>query len=179
MQVQSELQIIPKRGEVKKSSMIAAGTGSPVGSWALGIAGKAGGCPVARACDLSPGQIQQDMQYCPQVFSLPYILVLFVGEQASKVRYMGISTPFFHNLTDVVREELASSSVAPVASSGRRRAGGHDRYQLSNAAESGSNLAMFQITGELPLEVDLVFTGNLDSKGARVSSSEMCGEECL
>ena len=109
----------------------------------------------------------------------PYILVLLAGEQASKIRYMGINTPFFHNLTDVVREELASSSVAPVASTGRRRAGGFEKYQLSNAAESGSNLAMFQITGKLPLEVDFVFTGNLGSQGARVSSSEMCGEECL
>lgn len=89
---------------------------------------------------------------------------------------MGINTPFFHNLTDVVREELASSSVAPVASTGRRRAGSSEKYLLSNAAESGSNLAMFQITGELPLEVDLVFTGNLDSQDARVSTSEMCGK---
>jgi hypothetical protein len=106
-------------------------------------------------------------------------LVLLAGEQASKVRYMGINTPFFHNLTNVVREELASSSIAPVASTGRRRAGRFEKYLLSNAAESGSNLAMFQITGELPLEVDLVFTGNLDLRDTRVSTSQMYGEVCL
>ncbi len=108
----------------------------------------------------------------------PYASILLPGEHASKGRYMGINTPFFHNLTDVVREELASSGVATAASTGRRRGGGLEKHQLNSAAEIGSNLALFQITGELPLEADFVFTGNLDTQGPRVSPSDVCRDGC-
>ena len=39
--------------------------------------------------------------------------------------------------------------------------GRRDRHQLSNSVEDAPNLAAFQLTAELPLSVDFVFTGSL------------------
>lgn len=56
-------------------------------------------------------------------------------------------------------------------SSGRRRGSSQDKYQLSNTADPGSNLALFQVTGELPLVIDFVFTGSLGPEDGKVSTA--------
>ena len=63
-------------------------------------------------------------------------------------------------------------------SSSRRRAGGPGKLQLSNAADTGSNLALFQVTGELPLMVDFVFTGSMASRDTQASIVVSCQIAC-
>ena len=91
------------------------------------------------------------------------------GSKGVKLRHLGLTTPHFHNLTELVLDDFASGSEAVVMSSSRRRGGGPGKLQLSNAADPGSNLALFQVTGELPLVVDFVFTGSLAPRDAQAS----------
>lgn len=104
-------------------------------------------------------------------------MLLFAGDAGVKLRHLGLSTPHFHNLTDLVLDDFASGSEAVVMSSSRRRGGGSEKLQLSNAAEPGSNLALFQVTGELPLVVDFVFTGSLAPRDGE-ASTEAPGQTC-
>lgn len=92
-----------------------------------------------------------------------------MGLAGGRLRYLGLNTPHFHNLTDMLREELASGGQAAVVSASRRRGNGPGKHELSNLAEPGSNLAVFQVTGELPLAMDFVFTGNTASESAQAS----------
>lgn len=68
----------------------------------------------------------------------------------------------FHNLTGTLVDEMAEP-VELNAPAKRRGGGGfrRERHQLSNSVEDGPNLAVFQLTAELPLSVDFVFTGSL------------------
>ena len=97
--------------------------------------------------------------------------MLFAGSEGVKLRHLGISTPHFHNLTELVLGDLLSMDQSPVVSSGRRRGSSQEKYQLSNTADPGSNLALFQVTGELPLVVDFVFTGSLGPADGKVSTA--------
>ncbi|CAL5220064.1 g2015 [Coccomyxa viridis] len=83
------------------------------------------------------------------------------GSKGVKLFHLGLNTPHFHNLTELVLDDLASGHEAVVMSSSRRRGGGPGKLQLSNSADPGSNLALFQVTRDLPLVVDFVFTGSL------------------
>ena len=95
-----------------------------------------------------------------------------------KLFHLGLSTPHFHNLTELVLDDLASGHEAVVVSSSRRRGGGPGKLQLSNAADPGSNLALFQVTGELPLVVDFVFTGSLAPGHIQASSEASFKNHC-
>ena len=86
------------------------------------------------------------------------------GERAAKVHYLGTATRHFHNLTDLVRDALAEPMEATEASTGRRRsrpAALEREARLPDAADEAPNLAVFQVTADLPLSLDLVFTGAL------------------
>lgn len=78
---------------------------------------------------------------------------------------MGASTRHFHNLTELAREAL-SEPFEETATSVRRRGGSRllDGYWLPNTVNAASNMALFQLSAELPLAVDLVFTGSLPSE---------------
>ncbi len=68
----------------------------------------------------------------------------------------------FHNLTDTVADEMAEPVDLDMPAKRRGGGGGRrERHQLSNSVEDAPNLALFQLTAELPLSVDYVFTGSL------------------
>ena len=81
------------------------------------------------------------------------------------MRYLGASTGHFHNLTELARGAL-SEPLEEVATSVRRRGGSRlqDGHWLPNTVDAGSNVALFQLSAELPLAVDLVFTGSLPAE---------------
>ncbi|XP_022725562.1 mannosyl-oligosaccharide glucosidase GCS1-like isoform X2 [Durio zibethinus] len=62
-----------------------------------------------------------------------------------EVHYSGFRTPHIHNLSDLVRETLASQLMR------------FSRLQLPDIIESSSNILVFQISGRIPLETDIVF----------------------
>ncbi|XP_021276362.1 mannosyl-oligosaccharide glucosidase GCS1-like isoform X1 [Herrania umbratica] len=62
-----------------------------------------------------------------------------------EVHYSGFRTPHIHNLSDLVQENLAYQV---------RR---FSRLQLPDIYESSSNILVFQISGRIPLETDIVF----------------------
>ncbi len=96
------------------------------------------------------------------------------GSKGVKLFHLGLNTPHFHNLTELVLDDLASGHEAVVMSSSRRRGGGPGKLQLSNSADPGSNLALFQVTRDLPLVVDFVFTGSLALEDTQASSEAFC-----
>ena len=96
------------------------------------------------------------------------------GAQSSKVRHLGVRTTYFHNLTDVLRNELASGDSTAMTSSSRRRSTGGTKQQLGNTADASSNLAIFQVTGELPLTLDFVFTGSIAPEDSQASAHSSC-----
>ncbi|CAL8462054.1 g1585 [Coccomyxa elongata] len=84
------------------------------------------------------------------------------GRSAPKLRYLGVQRAHFHNLTDTLADEMAEP--VDLDAPAKRRGGGggrRERHQLSNSMEDAPNLALFQLTAELPLSVDFVFTGSL------------------
>ena len=77
---------------------------------------------------------------------------------------MGAQAAHFNNLTETLADELAESVTVEApdkrrgVSSNRR-----ERHQLSDSVDAAPNLAVFQVTAELPLSLDFVFTGSLPS----------------
>ncbi len=76
---------------------------------------------------------------------------------ASATRFLGLRTPHTHNLTAAARAGLVASLRAQLAADPEGRA---LALWLPNAAERGANVAMLQITGRLPLTLDLAFLGS-------------------
>ncbi|XVE85298.1 hypothetical protein DITRI_Ditri17bG0080500 [Diplodiscus trichospermus] len=70
-----------------------------------------------------------------------------------EVHYSGFRTPHVHNLSDLVQENLASQLMR------------FNQLQLPDSYESSSNILVFQISGKIPLEADIVFVS-----GTRVNS---------
>ncbi|XWS22745.1 hypothetical protein CRYUN_Cryun29cG0062800 [Craigia yunnanensis] len=70
-----------------------------------------------------------------------------------EVHYSGFRTPHIHNLSDLVQENLASQLMR------------FKRLQLPDIYESSSNILVFQISGKIQLETDIVFVS-----GTSVSS---------
>ena len=99
---------------------------------------------------------------------------MHAGAQSSKVHHLGMRTTHFHNLTDVLRSELASGDSATTTSSSRRRSTGGTKQQLGGTADASSNLAIFQVTGELPLMLDFVFTGSIAPEDSQASARSSC-----
>ncbi|KAB2045785.1 hypothetical protein ES319_D01G185800v1 [Gossypium barbadense] len=62
-----------------------------------------------------------------------------------EVHYSGLRTPHIHNLSDLVQENLASQLIR------------FNRLQLPDIYQSSSNILVFQISGRIPLETDIVF----------------------
>jgi hypothetical protein len=77
------------------------------------------------------------------------------------MHYLGLQMSSFHNLTDALVEELLDAPHMGAASIHSRRAAAEPRLQLRDVVEAGSNLAVFQVTTDLPLSLDIVFTGSL------------------
>ncbi len=78
------------------------------------------------------------------------------------MRHLGTQTAHFHNLTTTLVDELAESVTVEVPAKRRGGSSGkRERHQLSDTVDAVSNLAVFQVTAELPLELDFVFTGSL------------------
>lgn len=76
------------------------------------------------------------------------------------VHYLGLATPHMHNLTEAVHAGL-------VASLQRQHAAGQRQYRLElpDLAEAGANLAIFQMTAQLPVALDLSFLSGLLGSG--------------
>ena len=97
--------------------------------------------------------------------------LLHSGKSAEKrLRTLPLHTSHFHNLTDLLRAHLGGSTVAHGDS--------QPRMQLQRlpgqAAPRQTNLAVWQLTGELPLTLDFVFLGGaIDAAG--VCSSLLSG----
>ncbi|KAK8485543.1 hypothetical protein V6N13_090462 [Hibiscus sabdariffa] len=72
-----------------------------------------------------------------------------------EVHYSGLRTPHIHNLSDLVQENLASQLIR------------FNRLQLPDFYESSSNILVFQISGRIPLETDIVFVSGT-GKNSRV-----------
>lgn len=79
------------------------------------------------------------------------------------MRYLGAQTAHFHNLTDFIGPEL-EEPVALEGAQKRRGSGRRERHQLGNNVDPAANLAVFQVTADLPLTLDYVFTGSLPSR---------------
>ncbi|XVF43737.1 hypothetical protein PTKIN_Ptkin02bG0064500 [Pterospermum kingtungense] len=62
-----------------------------------------------------------------------------------EVHYSGFRTPHIHNLSDLVQENLASQLMR------------FSLLQLPDTVESSSNMLVFQISGRIPLETDIIF----------------------
>ncbi|XP_022776307.1 mannosyl-oligosaccharide glucosidase GCS1-like isoform X1 [Durio zibethinus] len=62
-----------------------------------------------------------------------------------EVHYSGFRTPHIHNLSDLVQENLASQLLR------------FSQLQLPDIYQSSSNILVFQISGRIPLETDIVF----------------------
>ena len=155
---------MPKHsGDVR--NVVAKGSGSPVGSWALHLytGGKFLLLPVMQAS-----------QQCGAACDCIHGKRVHAGAQSSKTRHLGVRTTHFNNLTDILRNELASGDSATTTSSSRRRSTGGAKQQLGNTADASSNLAIFQVTGELPLTLDFVFTGSVAPVDSQASARSSC-----
>ncbi|KAE9601107.1 putative glycosidase [Lupinus albus] len=73
-----------------------------------------------------------------------------------ELHYSGFHTLNFHNLSDLVEENLASQI---------RR---HDRVQLSDSSDDSPNVLVFQIMGGFPFTTDIVLISGTDSESSRV-----------
>ncbi|CAN0896147.1 Mannosyl-oligosaccharide glucosidase GCS1 [Linum grandiflorum] len=79
-----------------------------------------------------------------------------------EVHHSGFRTPYIHNLSDLVLQDLAA------------RARDFGRLQLPDSAENSANILVFQVSARIPFRTDIVFvsgTGKKDSRlDQRVSS---------
>lgn len=84
------------------------------------------------------------------------------------VSYLGLATPHMHNLTEAVRQGV-------YASLHRQRSQGAQqlRLELPNLVQPGANVAVFQVTSLLPLELDLSFLSGLPSGGAAAPAGRL------
>lgn len=73
-----------------------------------------------------------------------------------KLHYSGFHTPHFHNLSDLVEENLASQIRK------------HAQLQLSDSSDESSNVLAFQILGGFPFTTDIVLISGTDSGSSRV-----------
>ncbi|KAK7359395.1 hypothetical protein VNO77_01353 [Canavalia gladiata] len=73
-----------------------------------------------------------------------------------ELHYSGFHTPHFHNLSDLVEENLASQI--------RKRA----RLQLSDSSDDSPNVLVFQIIGGFSFTTDTIFISGTDSESSRV-----------
>eukprot|EP00898_Chlorokybus_atmophyticus_P002414 jgi/Chlat1/3173/Chrsp22S03407 len=65
-----------------------------------------------------------------------------------RVRYAGVNTMHFHNFTQLVQGLL------------HERAARVNRLELPNTASHGNNVAIYQLTAELPFTLDISFSNN-------------------
>ncbi|KAI9080854.1 hypothetical protein K1719_037163 [Acacia pycnantha] len=73
-----------------------------------------------------------------------------------EVHYAGFNTPHFHNLSDLVQQNLAAQITR------------HARLQLSNSSVNSPNVLVFQIIGRFPLKTDIVLVSGTGSESSRV-----------
>ncbi|KAI4336596.1 hypothetical protein L6164_015105 [Bauhinia variegata] len=73
-----------------------------------------------------------------------------------EVHYSGFKTPHFHNLSDLVKENLAAQI--------RKYA----LLQLSDSSDDSPNVLVYQIIGRIPFKVDIVLISGTDSKSSRI-----------
>ncbi|CAL5214030.1 unnamed protein product [Lathyrus oleraceus] len=73
-----------------------------------------------------------------------------------KLHYSGFRTPHYHNLSDLVEENLASQIRK------------HAQLQLSDSSDDSSNVLVFQIIGGFPFTTDIVLISGTDSVSSRV-----------
>ncbi|KAL5055444.1 hypothetical protein RYX36_036126 [Vicia faba] len=73
-----------------------------------------------------------------------------------KLHYSGLHTPHFHNLSDLVKEKLASQTR------------NHAQMQLSDSSDDSSNVLVFQIVGDFPFTTDIALISGTDSESSSV-----------
>ncbi|KAK7359394.1 hypothetical protein VNO77_01352 [Canavalia gladiata] len=73
-----------------------------------------------------------------------------------ELHYSGFRTPHFHNLSELVEENLASQISK------------HARLQLSDSSDDSSNVLVFQIVGGFPFTADIALISGTDSENSRV-----------
>ncbi|KEH20572.1 mannosyl-oligosaccharide glucosidase [Medicago truncatula] len=73
-----------------------------------------------------------------------------------KLHYSGFHTPHFHNLSDLVEENLASQTRK------------HGQMQLPDSSDDSPNVLVFQIIGGFPFTTDIVFISATNSESSRV-----------
>ncbi|KAK7399994.1 hypothetical protein VNO78_11192 [Psophocarpus tetragonolobus] len=73
-----------------------------------------------------------------------------------ELHYSGFHTPHFHNLSDLVEENLASQMKQ------------HGRLHLSDSSDDSSNVLVFQIIGGFSITTDIIFISGTDSESSRV-----------
>ncbi|XP_028772194.1 mannosyl-oligosaccharide glucosidase GCS1 [Neltuma alba] len=73
-----------------------------------------------------------------------------------EVHYAGFNTPHFHNLSDLVQQNLAAQMMK------------HARLQLSDSSDNSPNVLVFQISGRFPLNTDIVLVSGTGSERPRV-----------
>ncbi|KAH9314208.1 hypothetical protein KI387_022835, partial [Taxus chinensis] len=78
------------------------------------------------------------------------------GMDNMEVHYAGFNTPHMHNLTDLVRQTLAMQT---------RTVG---RLELPDTSEASPNIVIFQISGKIPFEMDLVFVSGTNAQNRQV-----------
>ncbi|KAL2343449.1 hypothetical protein Fmac_004734 [Flemingia macrophylla] len=73
-----------------------------------------------------------------------------------EMHYAGFHSPHFHNLSDLVEENLATQIRK------------HARLQLSDSLDDSPNVLVFQIIGGFPFTTDIALISGTDSKSSRV-----------
>ncbi|KAJ7299602.1 hypothetical protein O6H91_Y196800 [Diphasiastrum complanatum] len=81
----------------------------------------------------------------------------------AQVNFAGIHTSFMHNLTQLVWRKLEIQG---------RSTG---RLQLSDDSQKLANMAIFQITGQLPLELDIVFVSEVQENHSKARVQKISG----
>ncbi|XP_022151803.1 mannosyl-oligosaccharide glucosidase GCS1-like [Momordica charantia] len=72
-----------------------------------------------------------------------------------KIHYSGFKTAHFHNLSELVQENLGTQA---------RKFG---RLQLSDTSDDSSNILVFQISGRIPFKIDMTFISGTGFPGSR------------
>ncbi|KAI5063243.1 hypothetical protein GOP47_0021790 [Adiantum capillus-veneris] len=87
------------------------------------------------------------------------------GMAKEGIHYVGYSTEHFHNITTLVSHVLQSQA---------RRTG---RLQLPDSMQSFSNLAIFQVDGKVPFEVEFVYVsdGGSDTSATEARVEQLSG----
>ncbi|KAL9328876.1 hypothetical protein ACSQ67_003879 [Phaseolus vulgaris] len=82
-----------------------------------------------------------------------------------ELHYSGFRTPHFHNLSDLVEENLSSQACYLIRNFHIRK---NARPLLSDSSDDSPNVLVFQVIGGFSFTTDIIFISGTDSESSRV-----------